>query len=351
MKKNNKQQSYIKKLYKRKMIKWILIPSILLTFWFLLSLIFSTEKSFSVLQYQHDNNDNSTFSEKKLLKGEKIKGEFTAFEDNLGIISVRFGNVPQVSFNNQNRIIFKIKEKGKKDWYYANTYRSGLIRPYHFTTLGFIPIQNSKGRVYVFEITSLNGNSNNAIQVSGSNPVYLSMYKFTRNDIFKNKESTWKFTTNMVYAFFANIDVLIESSIFLLPFIFYMTWIGIHVQFRDKNSKRIIPLILSGLYRKRKKIFTYLVILCICADVLLFPISVAGIILGLSGLWAFAVYVNKFQVNKTFIVAFIFIFISVIITYFNQPLFVDKLTTYAYIFVILGLMQILITYRKTTGRK
>lgn len=351
--KKNKQQSYIKKLYGRKIIKWVLIPFILLTFWFLLSLILITEKSFSVLQYQHDNNGNNTFSEKRLLKGEKIKGEFTASEDNLGIISVRFGNVPQVSFNNQSRILFKIKEKTATSWFYTNTYRSGLIRPNRFTTLGFIPIQNSRDKVYTFEITSLNGNSKNAIQVSSRNPVYLSMYKFTKDDIFKNKESMWKFSANMVYAFFANIDVLIESSIFLLPFIFYMTWIGIvhdQVRFRDKNGKHIIPLILSRLYKKRKKIFTYLVILGICADVLLFQIPVAGIIIGLSGLWVFVVYVNNYQVNKTFIFAFILISLAVIATYFKFPLSIDIVTTYAYIFIIIGLMQILVAYKKLASK-
>ena len=108
----------IKKLFKtldnlisNKIIKWIIIPCILLLLWFSLSLTYSSYKSFTVLQYPQNQDKNNTFFEKKLLKGQKLIGKFEAKENNLGIVAVKFGNVPRVEFEKEDTIVFRIKEE------------------------------------------------------------------------------------------------------------------------------------------------------------------------------------------------------------------------------------------------
>lgn len=333
--------------------KWILVPFVLLLFWFLASLIFSTEKGFSVLQYSHNKDDNNAFNERQLFKGEKVNGQFVAKENNLGIISIRFKKVPDVEFNKLDKMIFRIKEKGGKDWYYENIYRANLARQNRYLTLGFIPIADSKDKSYQFELISLHGNSQNAVEISNKDPIYFSLYKFTKQDVFKNKDSVIRFSLNMVEAFLVNIDSLLSSSLFLLPFIFYMTWIIIVQDYLDeeylksgKGFKFYLKKVLKLYYKNRKRIFSIMVLVLLFCDAILFQEEITGLILGLTGLWIIVVYINKLNNIATFKLAFLLISISIISTYYMSSLSVNKLSIYAYLLLLIGSIQILLAYKR-----
>lgn len=347
----------MKKKYKNSkykiVFKWILIPIALLLFWFCASLLFSTEKGFSVLQYSHTKDENNVFKEKRLFKGEKITGQFVAKENNLGIVSIRFGIVPDVEFNKLDKLVFRIKEKGKSNWQYENKYRSNLARSNRYLTLGFIPIPDSKGKLYQFELISLNGNNQNAIEISSKNPIYLSLYKFTKDEVLKDNESILRFSLNMIGAFFSNTDSLLSSSLFLLPFVFYMTWILIVQDYVEekypKNGnlfKFFINKMLRLFYKKRKGIFSILVILLLFYDAILFQEEISGLILGFLGLWIIVIYINKLSNITTFKIAFLFIVMSIMSIYFLNSLSVNKLSIYAYLLLLIGCIQILVSYKR-----
>lgn len=347
MKKRNNNNKY------KLIFKWILIPFTLLLFWFFASLVFSTEKGFSVLQYSHNKDENNAFNEKQLFKGEKVEGQFVAKENNLGIVSIRFGNVPDVEFNKLDRMIFRIKEKGSNDWYYENIYRANLAKQNRYLTLGFVPIADSRDKTYQFELISLHGNSQNAVEISNKDPIYFSLYKFTKQDVLKDKDSVIKFWLNMVEAFLVNIDSLLSSSLFLLPFVFYMTWIIIvqdHLDERylksGKGHEFYLKKVLKMYYKNRKHIFSIIVLVLLFCDAILFHEEITGFILGLMGLWIIVVYINKLNNTATFKIAFLLIAISIISTYFMSSLSVNKLSIYAYLLLLIGSIQMLVTYKR-----
>ena len=319
----------IKRILSNKIIKWIIIPLLLVLFWLIFSLIYSSYKSLTVLQYSHNQDASNKFFERRLLKNEKLNGEFTAKDNNLGIVSVRFGYIPRVDFSNEDILIFKIKEKGSNKWLYENNYRSGSFDSNQFYPFGFPLINNSKGKIYKFEILSQNGNKDNAMETTHTNPIYLTKYKYSTAEVFKNLSSIIKFMKEKIITFVSNSDSLLASIVFMLPFMFYMTWILLfHKKMKDNKEK------ISG-----KVLLVALIFLLIIFEVIFYEFLIPGLLLGLLGLWILFNYINKYDGRFTFILAFILLLLSVFSIYFNFKISVDKATTYAYMLIIIGFFQ------------
>lgn len=127
-----------------------------------------------------------------ILAKNKINGTFTATTDNLGIISVPF-NTHNKSIN--DKIIFRLKEEAKKDWYYQGAYNTNQFQndiPFPF---GFPIIKNSKNISYMFEIESLEGNSSEPYSLSKNNPYFFTKYKFSKSELSNNPSILLKFFT------------------------------------------------------------------------------------------------------------------------------------------------------------
>lgn len=67
--------------------------------------------------------------------------------------------------------------------------------------------------------------------------------------------------------------------------------------------------------------------------------------LGFLGFWIYAIYLNKFKSKVTFTLAFIIISLSVFSIYFNWIISVNKASTFAYLLIIIGLLQNLLEYK------
>ena len=269
------------KIYSNKYVKWILIPGLLLLLWISLSLFYSSYRSFSVLQFGHDVDISNNFGERKLLKNEKIQGIFEAKENYLGIISVRFGDVQRVDFEDEDVIIFRIREVGK-DWLYENRYRTGSFVSNQYFPFGFKQIENSKGKVYEFELISLNGDVSNSVETKNTNPIYFSKYKFPKNEVLRDGDSFIKFMS--------------------------------------------------------KKLITFVSILII-SEIIFYEFLINGFMLGFLALWIFSVYMCKLKSTTTFTLAFILIAISLLSIYFDLEISADKASTYAYFLIIVGFAQ------------
>ncbi len=315
-------------MYSNKFVKWILIPGLLLLLWISLSLFYSSYRSFTVLQYGHKTDVSNNFGERQLLKNQKIQGKFVAKENYLGIISIRFGDIPKVDYDEEDLILFRIREKGQQDWIYENKYRSGSFLQNQYFPFGFKQIENSKGKVYEFELISLNGEEFNSVEIKNTNPIYFSKYKFPKNEIFKDSNSIIKFMTKKLITFANSYDALLSSFAFLIPFIFYMLWI-IFFEIWVK-SKGII---------NRRNLFITFVSALIISEIIFYEFIIAGFMLGLLALWVFTVYVCKLKSTTTFTLAFILLAISIISLYFDLGVSADKASTYAYFLIIVGFAQ------------
>lgn len=319
----------IDNLISNKIIKWIIIPLILLFLWLSFSLVYSSYKSFTVLQYPQNQDASNNFFDKKLLKGQKLTGEFVAKDNSLGIVTVRFGYIPRVDFKNEDIILFRIKEKNNKEWSYVNKYRLGSFTSNQFYPFGFKEIEKSKGKAYEFEIISKKGSIGNSLSTKHTNPIYLTKYKYSRSEVFKNISSVIGFMKEKVITFVSNSDSLLSSIVFMLPFIFYITWISFLQKKMVKNQEKI-----TG-----KNLFIALLFTLIVFETIFYEFLITGLMLGFLGLWVFLNYVNRLKSNVTFILAFTLLIISVFSIYFNLDISIDKATTYAYLLIIIGFIQ------------
>lgn len=131
--------------------------AILLFFFAVVSFIFANIASdfsdlpVSVLVQKHNKNQLISWQRTEILKEQKISGEFKASEDNLGILAFRFVN--PYGGGNSDKLIFRLKEKGKENWHYENTYATDQFQSDTLFPLGFPPISSSHGKTYYFEIT------------------------------------------------------------------------------------------------------------------------------------------------------------------------------------------------------
>jgi len=213
MKKNNNFLS-------NKLVKYFVIPLLLLALWYFGSIILINKLSYSVLEYKNGEASLSGKKDAKLLKDNTVTGEFIAKENNIGIVFVKFNNFVKPDFRGEDVLTFKLKEKNANEWYYVNNYRSGSLEHQLSYPFGFPPISSSKGKVYQFEIISLFGNKTNAVELSKSNPVISTAYQFSRQEIAGSKKRLVVYIIKKSINSFTNIDFLFSSVLFLLPFIF-----------------------------------------------------------------------------------------------------------------------------------
>ena len=155
-------------LFKRKIVRFVLIPFLLLVLWFgfTVSYIMYLDSSFTLISNTLPSTVFTHLPIGTLEKGEYISGKFVGNNNNLGIISLRFKTFFRPAYENEDHLLFQIKEAGDKKWYYQNTYRVGTIYDVPFFPFGFPIITDSKGKIYEFKVTSLNGNGQNSIALS-----------------------------------------------------------------------------------------------------------------------------------------------------------------------------------------
>lgn len=344
-------------LLSKREVKWGLIPLIFILFWLSLSVFFISGAKFTILSYVHNNKVIENLERYILFKGHKVNGEFKAYEDHLGLIYIRFKTPTFVSFDQEDTVIFRIKEKGKKEWIQANSYRSGLIYGTPLFPFGFSVIDKSKGKTYQFQIESLRGNDLNELIINKDHPTFISAYQFSRNEIFSNWKSFSSYILKKIFTFFGNSDYLLKSIIYLLPLVYYFLWLLV-----VKVIKLYFPIPASWknfFYHRETSRFkeklinryflTMVSILGVTIDILVIRDVYIGVIAVILGTWISAIIANHFRSTITFLGAFLMIFISVFIIYFTYftpyVYLVGKLAMWSYFLLGIGLVQEILELR------
>lgn len=322
MKNMNKK---IKKISINSFIFVGLLPFLLIVFWFISSLFLNNKISFSVLLYKQSQSDIKQIYSDKLLKGGKIAGEFKAKENYLGIVMLRFNNYVKHDFSSEDILLFKLREKGTKNWYYINNYRSGLLENNLLFPFGFPIIKDSKNKFYQFEIESLLGNDINAVELNKNNFTFLSGYQFPKSEILSSKKSTTKFLVKKSITSLTNLDFLLSSILYLLPFIIY-----------------VFIYILSPWWKRIKYlgyILFVLLLILIFSDIFFIKEFYIGVLISLILGWIHIIVKNKLESRVNFLFAFVLILLWVLLIELKITDFQNKINIWTYTFLVIGLVQ------------
>lgn len=184
--------------------------------------IISTDISPTILSQNFKSVDANINLDQEILQGEKVRGTVTANENNLGILYVRFNTFGRV---NEDKITFRIKEQNSYSWHFESEYdarifsvSSGSLYPF-----GFPIINNSRGKIFQFELESRSGTTGNAVALSSIKPVAVAKYKYNKAEILKTSKNFINFLVKRTKNAFTNDNLLLVIIVSFLPFSLYVS--------------------------------------------------------------------------------------------------------------------------------
>jgi hypothetical protein len=329
-----------------KLITWGLIPLCLFFLWIFLSVFLNPNTSFTMLSYkqsvQVSGNQNVV-----LLKGKKFDGEFTAKDNHLGIVTMRFIYTSDVAYDKEDVLEFKIKEKGAGKWYSVNYYKSGLIYGLNNFPFGFIPIDNSKDKNYQFEITSLHGNASNAVHINKKDFSLTASYKYSKQEIFQSKFSLLIYLAKKIMTTYLDSSSFLYSLIYLVPLQYYLLGLLVFettstvVKNNYKKNKEHYDFIKNNI----KKLFSLkyslemITIVLVALDICVIPGTYAGIILIAIGFWIATIKIAHFKSSISFSASLFSILLYILFSLFGLPLIAEKAAVWVYFFLLIGILH------------
>jgi len=320
---SKKMKKIIKIINSYKIIWLVLIPLFLLMFWIICGILFDSRVSFSSIEKEGQNarliNVNG-----KLLKGQKVRGEFTSPENYMGIMVLKFNSYTKSDYRGEDVLQFKIKEKNSKEWYYLNNYRSGMLEHQLLFPFGFPVVENSRNKTFQFELESLYGNSTNSVDVSSDAPYIFTIHKYPKPEIMGSKIRLLSYLFKKTSISLASMDFLLRSSIYLLPFMFYSFF---QIISRNKTTAR------------RKYLVAVILLFILTSSITLKEVYL-GETVGLSVLWIFSVFYYNLNSKFNFTMAFLLIFIWVLLTELGLTFYVEKINFWTYLLLIIGVTQL-----------
>ncbi|MBI5122594.1 hypothetical protein HZA75_01920 [Candidatus Roizmanbacteria bacterium] len=174
--------------------------------------LYNSLGALSLVEEKSEHIKESGSARKSLLAGEKIIGEIKSSENNFGVLLFRFA---QPSGNSTDTVVFRIKEKGKENWYYEKNYETNQFQPDQYFTLGFPPFKNSRDKIYVFEMKSLSGTYKNGIRMSLKEPHVAMVYQYSRSDL-SNLDTLLSFIAKKFIYIVRNANFLQDWQILLI---------------------------------------------------------------------------------------------------------------------------------------
>jgi hypothetical protein len=263
-----------------------------------------------------------------------IVGEFESKDNYLGMITLRFKDYVKHDYNEEDLINFRIKEMNSQDWYYSSDYKSGSIENQFPFPFGFPVIEDSKNKIYEFEITSLAGNENNAVELNVSAPQLTAVHKFSKNSILTSSRSALQFIVKKITTSFTSIDFLLSSTLYLIPLIIYVA--------------------IKGLYCRPSKITVRVptvVLLFIVVDIVLIQDMYVGVVLILIIGWIVSIKQNYLDSKSSYLLSFILLTIWLPLMYFNTKYIQNKLNIWVYFFLFIGTIQAIIEEKYPKGKR
>ncbi|HUD09800.1 MAG TPA: hypothetical protein VMR77_03290 [Patescibacteria group bacterium] len=355
----NKRQAFS---LRSKYIKFVIIPLFLLSIWIGLTSLYilRLDTAFSLLSYNLPETVFTHLPQGKLEKGGFVSGEFKARDNNLGILSLRFQTFFRPAYDDEDLLLFQIKQKDSKDWYYETIYRDGTIYDVPFFPFGFPIIADSKNKTYEFKLTSLRGNDNNSVALSTRWQSIAAKYKFTKSELLQNKLELFDFSIKKFANSLGTIDVLFSSFVYLLPLLFYLMLLsppGRYIMRRyleeptkfiwEKLSKfgglKPLGFLPSSHDPSQQTVsisFDMILLGAALADGLYLQLGNDFVYLLVPTLWVLIQGYFGFTSRKTFLVGIALLLFSPIFLQFNLGQIAEKMGVWAFLFLVAGTIQL-----------
>ncbi len=197
----------------------LVISALLFLFCLIFASYFSSEPVFFVLDSPKTPTDSIELHTKELYTHKIVHGTFTAQEDYLGIVSVRFHTFKRI---NKDHVIFRLKAKGSNNWYYQNIYKVDQFQPDKLFTFGFPLIKNAKNKQYIFEIESMQGKKKDAVAISPIEPIFVTKYQYPKSEFLTNKKAFILYPLKKLLNLFNDSKFILYASFYFLPLLTYI---------------------------------------------------------------------------------------------------------------------------------
>jgi len=318
----------MKEIVKSRFFTLGIIPLALFLLWISLILFYNPYSPFSVLRYSQSGADKISGKQGILLAKDKVYGEFKSQDNYLGIV---FFNFNIFNRTNSDTVVFRIKEKNKNntnDWYAINKYKVDRFQNGFNYPFGFPPIENSKNKIYSFEIESLAGQNEDSIGINGvdsSTSFISSEYVFPRSSYFANDKELIGFIVKKYINFFINPVFYPILLLYIFPLFFYL----------------ILPFSKKKKYVCKYILFFPLFIL-ILFDKFLVDEVVDLITFELQLFWIVLIIIYKWESNVTYLFALLFILMLPFLVFFGAIETAEKIAIQAYFFMVIATGELLI---------
>lgn|GEM_PF-1134638 len=349
-------KNIIKSFYRNKVVSFTVTSVGLFLLWVALTCLYiiTFDTSLSVLSDTHGRESFNKLTYSKLYAKDAVSGTFKATEDNLGIVSIKFQTFIRPPFKDEDKILFRIREKGARDWYYESVYRDGLIYDLPVFPFGFPKITNSKNKEYYFEIESLNGNWSNSIAISRNGQILFSKYQFSKARLLHDKKELIIFALKKFLSAIYTTDVRFSSIIYLLPLVFYIIWISPFRRFvygeilksigksikKHKDNK--IIMVLVPVFKVIKNILIYnidwIVVCIVLLDIFIVQVNNDIVYVVTVAVWIATLRAYKLSNKLTFLFGLSLLVLSPILLTMREQSLSEKATVWAYMFIIAGII-------------
>ncbi len=199
-----------------------------------------------ILTHRHTPIDVRLENPGPLLASKKITGVFTANDNYLGLLALRFVSFQKPEYSKEDVLVFRIREKGKKEWYSQNTYRTGILEENLEFPFGFPVIENSKGVQYEFELESRFGSASHAVSIDLSSHFFLSAYQYPKNLIVHSLVSFGHFIKQKINLGSSDFGYVLRLFLYGIPFICWIFIVGTAKK-KDELVRRIVKVLVAGI--------------------------------------------------------------------------------------------------------
>lgn len=337
------------KFLSKRLVKWGLIPIILLSIWAVLTVVYVKKTSgLNILTYKYHKNEFKPFKSSRILKGEILRAEIKSKAKNLGIISVRFNNFDHIS---DDIMIYRVREKGQKNWYYQNQHSVGQFQPHGLFTFGFPLIPYSEGKVYQFELESKKGTPKESVALSILEPVLVTKHEYGREALMTNKDLLREFIFRKIDNLITDTDFIVSSLIYILPLLFYVLtfiffekpgkFLNRKVSYFQKEQTR-----LKGQFK-----LVSIPLLFTILDVVFVSQINHTILIVITSVWIFILINFKLDSRISFVASLFFLGLSPFLLIVHLEAFAEKAALWAYMFLLVGTVHQIGEIRKSSPSK
>jgi hypothetical protein len=292
----------------------ILITCILIVFWWFPTIRFiqqSDTKLLTLIQTIRSNSDKTI----SLLPDNKVSSDFVSKYNNLGIIAIRFNTFSRI---NNDTLTFRLKEKGQSDWYYQNNYKTDQFQDQELFPFGFPIISDSKNKTYIFEIQSQHGKADDAVAISQIQPILVSKYTFTINELFHQKRFLLSFIFNKTINILSDVNITSYSFSFLLPLYYFLIF---------------------SIFRKNKVILSGSIFLICLIQIIFISKNYDLLLISTLLAWLININLNHLKSQTTTQVSLIFFTVAVSLFTLRIDFQGEKAIVWSYLFLIISIIQ------------